>query len=286
LAISFVSITFLSALIIQGNRMESKLLQKGKMDRDVLELISAYYQGNADLYLQKHSNIRGIVIYEKNGTTEYAYGTVTKDPRIHGEEGIKSIRMDSKNNLIFLNYELGMISKKLPVGEAFPNQASEEKNIVIHVETKDDFFFKRMKKTTYLQVIIHLFILLLFIQMYLLFLRNNRLQEQLKSQKNLVILGSALRTLTHEMKNPLAAIRLQSGYIRKILPEKLDQETAVINSEVERLSRLMDTVKDFLRDPQGKQERVDLVPFMEEMKALYPPEIQWRIPIEKYSVFF
>ena len=84
-----------------------------------------------------------------------------------------------------------------------------------------------------------------------LVVRNREFLDRLEKQKNLVVLGTAASTLAHEIKNPLLAIRLQTSILEKTLPKESKMEVGIINTEVERLSRLTTRVNDYLRDPKG-----------------------------------
>ncbi|MDR1250040.1 MAG: sensor histidine kinase, partial [Treponema sp.] len=85
-----------------------------------------------------------------------------------------------------------------------------------------------------------------------LYLRNHEYRERIESQKNLVVLGTAASTLAHEIKNPLLSIRLQTGILEKIFPEKGLEELGIINEEVDRLSALSYRINDYLRDAAGQ----------------------------------
>ncbi|MDR2246008.1 MAG: sensor histidine kinase [Treponema sp.] len=84
-----------------------------------------------------------------------------------------------------------------------------------------------------------------------LYLKNREYRDRIDAQKNLVILGTAASTLAHEIKNPLLSIRLQTGILGKLFSGTGQEEIAVINREVERLSALTYRVNDFLRDAVG-----------------------------------
>ena len=78
-------------------------------------------------------------------------------------------------------------------------------------------------------------------------------------------MGEAARTLTHEIRNPLSAIRLRTGLLRRARPPALEPELDVIDDEVRRLAVLADRVNDFIRDPVGQPELVNLA---DELPAL------------------
>ena len=91
--------------------------------------------------------------------------------------------------------------------------------------------------------------------------KNRAYREKLFEQKELVALGTAARTLAHEIKNPLSAIQLQADIIGKVCPDKVTAELQAITQEVGRLRRLTDRMGDFLREPRGMPVPVDLRDF-------------------------
>lgn len=91
-----------------------------------------------------------------------------------------------------------------------------------------------------------------------LYLRNREYRERIEAQKNLVVLGTAASTLAHEIKNPLLSIRLQTGILKKTLPQNGQEEVAIIEEEVERLSELIYRVSDFLREPEGNRTPIQV----------------------------
>mgnify|MGYP006294834385 FL=1 len=84
--------------------------------------------------------------------------------------------------------------------------------------------------------------------------------SEVEGQRNarLAQLGAAARTLTHEIRNPLAAIRLQTAILQKQLPAEHQDKLSVLNDEVGRIGSLVDDVRSFLRGPGGRIEAVDL----------------------------
>ena len=94
---------------------------------------------------------------------------------------------------------------------------------------------------------------------------NARFRRRLDAQRQLVQLGEAARTLTHEIKNPLSAIRLKSAILRRTAGAQAAPELEVIDEEVDRLATLADRVSDFLRDPAGNPETIDLSGLLTEL---------------------
>lgn len=99
-------------------------------------------------------------------------------------------------------------------------------------------------------------------------LRDNRkIREAMRKQENLVSLGEAARTLTHEIKNPLSAITLEVAILRRAAAPELQQDVAIIEQETKRIRNLADRVSEFLRNPVGQPENLDLI---EEIRKLLP----------------
>jgi two-component system sensor histidine kinase HydH len=103
---------------------------------------------------------------------------------------------------------------------------------------------------------------------YLLYRRGARDRRRLEEQKQLVHLGEAARTLSHEIKNPLAAIRLRADVLGRFVRPEGGEDLRVILQEVDRLRELTDRVGDFLKNPLGDPRPVELAGFLREALPL------------------
>ena len=114
---------------------------------------------------------------------------------------------------------------------------------------------------------------------------NARFRRRLEAQRQLVQLGEAARTLTHEIRNPLSAIRLQSAILRRTAAAQAAPELEVIDEEVERLAALADRVSDFLRDPAGNPETILLNGFLNELTQRHSG-LRVEVPSQPLAVRF
>jgi two-component system sensor histidine kinase HydH len=103
---------------------------------------------------------------------------------------------------------------------------------------------------------------------YVLYRRSSRDRRRLEEQKQLVHLGEAARTLSHEIKNPLAAIRLRADVLARFLRPGGEEDLETIRKEVDRLRELTDRVGDFLKNPLGEPRPVELIDFLRETLPL------------------
>ena len=108
-----------------------------------------------------------------------------------------------------------------------------------------------------------------------LYRRNAQYRRRLAEQAELARLGEASRTLSHEIKNPLSAIRLQTGLLKKTLPEERRGDLRIIEEEIQRLALLTDRVGDFLRDPCGEPQDLDLDAFLRELALRYDARLRY-----------
>jgi len=126
---------------------------------------------------------------------------------------------------------------------------------------------RKQKAELYLfAVFISLALVALYCYLLVLYRRNARLVEQDAKNRELVELGSAARTLVHEIKNPLAVIRIQTSAMRRQLPEGtpsgVEHASRLIDEEVDRLSNLSDRIREFLKSGEGSPKRVELAGFI------------------------
>jgi len=295
LILSFIIVSLLANLLFRKTMETEKLLMKNKMNGLTIQFLMEYNQGRVDEMLAENPNISALVIYEEEGPIHYTYGDPEYEPHSiengsHGELTVDHKKQLVIRTLFFPIFEPAGSSRFLPGHPPWPmlleEEPPEKRPISIHLELKSKRYIDRLRFLTWVQIIIQGILILVFMEVLHLYRKNLRYKKALDSQKNLVLLGTAVRTLSHEMKNPLGAIRLQSGLIRKIIPERLNKETEIIDCEVDRLSRLMDKVKDYLREPLGCPDEIDLIWYMNKLKDFYPPEVKWSLPREPVLIHF
>lgn len=91
-----------------------------------------------------------------------------------------------------------------------------------------------------------------------LWFRTRKYQAALAQHRELLQFAEASRTLGHELQNPLAAILLQTALLKRSSGDDVAPEVLVIEEEAQRMSGLVTRVRDFLKDPKGHPEVVDL----------------------------
>lgn len=110
----------------------------------------------------------------------------------------------------------------------------------------------------------------------MLYRRNRHYRLREEQNRELISLGEAARTLTHEIKNPLGAIRIQTATLRRLLPEEYHRNLTVIGEEVDRLSLLVDRVGDFLRNAKGEPVPIDIEAFIGDLLPRFSGPVEYK----------
>jgi signal transduction histidine kinase len=104
------------------------------------------------------------------------------------------------------------------------------------------------------------------------------LQEKLESSEKAALLGRAAAQIAHEVKNPLAGLRLYAFHLRSKLagtgrPPEVDLVDKII-STLERLSEIVERTLDFARPITLSTSRLDLNRVLAESLQLLEPQIR------------
>ena len=128
----------------------------------------------------------------------------------------------------------------------------------IYYEIPVDTYMQRLMLRRLLLGSILLILLIAGFFARLIIRRNIIYRRTLHEQKEAVVLGEAARTLVHEIKSPLSAIRLQADLLKRSHPQAADREIGIIYEEVDRLSRLAGKIREFLSSSEGRPEIVNV----------------------------
>jgi signal transduction histidine kinase len=109
----------------------------------------------------------------------------------------------------------------------------------------------------------------------ILLLRNQSYREKIAKEQDLIRLGEAARTLTHEIRNPLASIRVQTELLRALSPDEGRRELQIVEQEVQRLSYLVEKTGDFVRDPLGRPSVLDLDDFLRGIAESFGESVRY-----------
>ncbi|MDR1626952.1 MAG: HAMP domain-containing histidine kinase [Spirochaetia bacterium] len=219
----------------------------------------ADFEDALEAYPALGEKISGIGLYAGSGRPLYRYGDAPAvwDHRPAGADAP------------FRNYLMDEEGEGLRIITVFPPSrrragGNEEKPVFFVFSVRQNVYKTRNRAAWLVFAGWEIFLAFAAAAARSLFMKNRAYRQKLQEQKELVALGSAARTLAHEIKNPLSAIQLQADIIDRVCREKVSAETRAISQEVGRLKRLTDKIGDFLRDPWGAPRPLDLAAFTGE----------------------
>ncbi len=241
------------------NRLFQVYMNGGDLDREIPEEVLSL--GVYNFYKEP--------LYLNGDAPDHLFDHEMNEPRFDKEKGTIFFTRDLLNPFMPMIGNNDLIDTMNSSVMARVNSAPEEKKKemvrYIYYEITDTpiTYFQR-RYYTILAIVIAA-ILLIIVYVGQLSFKNIRYREQIESQERLVVLGSAARTLNHEIKNPLSAIRLQSSIIRRSGCGLHDASLKIIEGEVDRLVEMTERVADFLRHPEGNPCPIDLVRELERI---------------------
>ncbi len=110
-------------------------------------------------------------------------------------------------------------------------------------------------------------------------MRNREFQRTIAENARLVELGEASRTISHEIKNPLSAMRIQTALLRRAARDPgISSHLDVIDSEIGRLADLSSRISTTLRNPTGRPKLLAICPWIREHTGRRRPDLTIEAP--------
>ena len=240
------------------------------------------------LKTMQEQDVSGVGVYSSMGRKVLSLGNVPMTIPLAKFDN-KGSKQDSNIGTATYNKETGMIeyirfsrltilldtgeltlteSGLLPTPIDFPD--------VLYLHFDGQNYYHRLMIIMFIGIVSVLILIGLFLLVLSIYQSNRRYRDTIAKQESLVNLGQAARTLTHEIKNPLSAITIQLALLRKTLPKENLEDLNLMSQEVDRLTQLTNKVSDFLRNPLGTPEVVDLNELFSTLIKRFDKPIRFR----------
>ncbi len=273
---AFAAVSILATLSLRGERERNRLLAQYEAERIAsgLFLIVAQAAAGADVdtSLTPYRTIIRAATYDASGRVEPIHiGTVPPsiDPQLL-QPGQDRFDYDPAQRTLTL-YRRRWLPDHMRArgaGRRGGRRPGGHEYVLLEMEATD--YFRTDRRLRAVQIGSP-FLIAAVVGGGAVLMRNNaRFRRRLEAQRQLVELGEAARTLTHEIKNPLSAIRLKTAILRRTAGGTGTADLQVIDDEVGRLATLADRVSDFIRDPAGNREAIDLGPLVDALTERHP----------------
>ncbi|WP_206360995.1 sensor histidine kinase [Bullifex porci] len=288
LSIAFLALLTLVIVLASSLFITERLKLVNEIEKNFNNVVFELQRGNFNPYsFLSEKRVKGIALYDSRGSIMVSYGQVYNMLPIASisEEANKN----EDNNIIRLNFKSNTMEYtrllRVPLvisdvnydGDSsryFPSSLIDYTTIM-YIAFDASSYLTSIKVLMFCTVVILLGILFLYVFVIRTYLENRRYKAQMVKQENLVNLGQAARTLTHEIKNPLSAITIQIALLKRQLKDsEYLEEVELISKEVQRLIQLTNRVSDFLKNPEGQPEEIDVVEMINSLIPLFSYEIK------------
>lgn len=265
----------------------ARLLQQYQLEQSLAQMVTGI-QFNADIELSEAGGdlpfqITAFAIYDQSGYALLSRGEAPEHVAVHtGEPGEQLISTEDGGGLVYI--------RRLPPvflnGRSIASRPRESTDFLqtpgfqdMQAAPSSNIASGRLPATVLIGAqplegetvrpshwVSFLFTELIIAALIILFaslaIKNRAYKRALAEQQNLVTLGEAARTISHEIKNPLSAIGLRLTILDRQLPPEAGEDLEIIREEVDRLDRLASKIGQFLKYPAGTPEAIDLRSFV------------------------
>jgi signal transduction histidine kinase len=288
LIVLFVGLGILSVFLLVGESSRARILLEYEADRTASSLADAFrVEGSLDRG-QVDPRVIGFALYAPNGDALVQVGEAPAALAV--DEAQPGFRYDQGGNRLVLERLLGIGGPgmmgpnarpgfppsmtqggALPggmMGRSFGRRGGAAGPAGALFLSMDISSFRRTQLVYRTAAAISPFVIAGLAALFFSLLASNvRHRRRAQEQETLARLGESARTLAHEIRNPLSAIRIQTGLLRKKMAGGSSAQLDAIEEEVERLSLLSRRVADFLKNPRGSPELIRLDGFLRELSA-------------------
>ncbi len=290
LIIAFLLITALSLSLIMGERNRSLLLAEYRTDRIASALLDSFRESRSLSFENLEEEILGFGIYDLSGEAVTRFGTAPSSYDLPDESSsISQFKLNRETKTLVLIRKLGLLPGRMPnempgrmpgaMPGNIPRRMRRMMNLhmnpsrFVFLELSAESHWASQRVYDFALLAIPLLIALVVGAIGYLYRKNITYREKLESQTRLAQLGETARTLSHEIKNPLSAIRIRTGILKKTMQADQLEDLQVIEEEVQHLSSLTDRIGDFLRDPVGRPELIDVHVFVKDLLARFDQRV-------------
>ncbi len=288
LSVAFLALLILVLVLAYSLFMTERLRLVNEIEKNFNNVVFELQRGNFNPYsFLREKRVKGIALYDSRGSIMVSYGQVYNMLPIASisEEANKN----EDNNIIRLNFKsktmeyTRLLRVPLVISDVnydgdtsryFPSSLIDYTTIM-YIAFDATSYLTSIKVLLFCTLIALIGIFMLYVFVIRTYLENRRYKSQMVKQENLVNLGQAARTLTHEIKNPLSAITIQIALLKRQLKDSdFLEEVELISKEVQRLIQLTNRVSDFLKNPEGQPEEIDAYEMINSLIPLFSYEIK------------
>jgi signal transduction histidine kinase len=289
LGLLFLGLALISAFLIAGESRRARILVEYEADRIAAGLLDDFRsQGEVDQVILD-PRVLAFGIYRPDGSLAAGFGNAPGRISLAGpafvyDEGRQSLSLERPIGMMpgaDQAPRLGMMQ-----GPRGMDRRGRDPTGLFYLSMGIGAYYRSSALYKVAIVLVPIIIAALAAAFLALLSSNFRFRRAAMERETLARLGESARTLAHEIRNPLGAIRIQTGLLRRKLSGSGDRELDAIEEETERLNALTRRVGDFLRNPLGEPEPVELGSFLRDLAGRMPCPIRMEAELPEATVLF
>lgn len=288
LSVVFLGLLVLVIVLASSLFITERLKLVNEIEKNFNNVVFELQRGSFNPYsLLNEKRVKGIGLYDSRGSIIASYGqvynmlpiaSISEEANKNDDNNIIRLNLKSKTmeytRLIKLPLMIQDVNYEGDVSRYFPSSLIDYTTIM-YITIDATSYLTNVKILLFGTIIALSGIILLYIFVIRTYIENRSYKAQMVKQENLVNLGQAARTLTHEIKNPLSAITIQIALLKRQLRDSDSlEEVELISKEVQRLIQLTNRVSDFLKNPEGQPEEIDATELIRSLVPLFSYEIK------------
>ena len=234
LAIAYILL--LSLIFVIYNSVQEKIVLEMKFESE--SSFNSIYMALSDstskaLSTMSDEGVSAIGIYSSNGQVYTRLGDAPETipisklakTRQKGQDSTLGIYLMDDETKEIEYFRLSRLNVALETGSLSITKDGGLKTPVdfpeiIYVRFDGSTYYSAVRKARFLSFLGVVALTVLFLVVLNMYSANRRYRLELQKNQGLAKLGAAARTLTHEIKNPLSAMTIQSALLKKLLPEE------------------------------------------------------------------
>lgn len=279
LPVLIISVIFLIVLILllDQKKINSEIALEYRASRIITLLINLYNKDENIEPADLDRNIKGFGIYDLDGSAVFIFGSAPDElPEISGTKSENVVK--NNRSVVIIRWPRsgygggplmgrfpdprGRRADTMPQTMMMPREYAEPG---IYMEYRNSGYASELKLLVLITILFAGSFGITFYIIFRLYRSNRKLLLKSEHDKQLIQLGEAARTLAHEIRNPLSALKIQRDLLKKKLPSEYHGNLEVIDRELKRLNTLVDKVGEFLRNPIGAPEIINISEFSAEL---------------------
>ncbi len=283
ITLAFIALFVLFGLLyvsyVDAEKLSLEMNVERAFNNIIWELESGSYQFDQ---VVDDTQIISLGVYSSSGALQYSWGKVYN--RIAVSSLIQNVIASGEDSAISYNPNTGVMeytrflrrnvvvgtSNILSLNPAVGiNNSGIQLPSILYLAFDGSEYIRNIKWIKFSSLLLLGFFAAFYVFILRLYLDNKGYRDKMSKNEALINIGSAARTLTHEIKNPLSAITLQLALMKRTLKGDDLEDLMVIDHETKRLVALTNRVSDFLKNPTGNPEPVDIVILLESLFSLF-----------------